>query len=411
MKAVDLFSGCGGLSCGLKQANLEILLATDHWSTALESYEANHPTTKTLCCEAHEFQNRVNDDKALKSILSSADIIVGGPPCQGFCGINRHRSKKDPRNSLVESFYLIIDRVRPRFFLMENVNGILSIDGGRPFSGLLSAFRESGYEVNYHIVQAGGFGVPQNRWRVFVLGSRDKRHIPPAPKPLFSFPRMPIFDAGRESNHAIWPLRDDPESLFPFLRYVNVRETIGDLPAVGNGEAYGVVSIKQSKSSRLIRWLNPNSQATTDHETLKLGPVSMERVHSLPAGSGASWVDLPLRLRPKNLSKLEDIRYRNRYGRLNWEGIFNTILHKPEPYWGRVLHPEQDRVISVRECARAQTFPDGFRFAGNTNDKYLQVGNAVPPILGMFLGWSFRLANDDRAVNTEIEAFGKRFQA
>jgi DNA (cytosine-5)-methyltransferase 1 len=135
----------------------------------------------------------------------------------------------------------------------------------------------------------------------------------------------------------------------------------------------------------------------------------MSRVKALPPDSGASWIDLPYDLQPENLKKLPDVRYKNRYGRLLWNGIFNTILHKPEPYWGRVLHPREDRLVSVRESARAQGFPDDFRLTGTIAEKYLQVGNSVPPILGIFLGWQVRFAFGDKDIAELIENHGQSF--
>ncbi len=109
----------------------------------------------------------------------------------------------------------------------------------------------------------------------------------------------------------------------------------------------------------------------------------MDRIKML--GPGASWVDLPPALQPANLKKGGG-SYDNRFGRLKWDGIFNTIVSKPEPYWGRYIHPTQDRVLSVRECARAQSIPDVFNFQGTLKEQYLQVGNAVPPTVAAYLG-------------------------
>jgi len=409
LRAIDLFSGCGGLSSGLSQAGIDIAIATDHWDVALNTFKMNHSNTQTVCCDGSDFLDIIRSDVRLSNVAKDIDLIVGGPPCQGFCGINRHRTSGDPRNSLIEVFFSVIQALNPRYFIMENVNGILSLDDGNAFNNLINSFRSIGYNVNYSVIQAGGFGIPQNRWRVFLFGSQTNMQQIDPPAPLFSFPRMPIFDAGRSSKHAIWPLLRNSNNLFNPIENVTVKEAIGDLCAIENGG--GVKSFRPDphEQSRYSKFLNPNSVEITDHECSRLGEISMSRVKALPPDSGASWIDLPYDLQPENLKKLPDVRYKNRYGRLLWNGIFNTILHKPEPYWGRVLHPREDRLVSVRESARAQGFPDDFRFTGTIAEKYLQVGNSVPPILGIFLGWQVRFAFGDKDIAELIENHGQSF--
>ena len=112
----------------------------------------------------------------------------------------------------------------------------------------------------------------------------------------------------------------------------------------------------------------------------------LPRICAVPKRPGAGWLDLPEHLKPRNLAKHQDKRYENRFGRLWWSGTFNTIVTRPYPYWGRFIHPEQDRVLSVRECARAQSLPDRMAFSGSLKSKYVQVGNAVPPLLAYAIG-------------------------
>ena len=122
-------------------------------------------------------------------------------------------------------------------------------------------------------------------------------------------------------------------------------------------------------------------------------------------------MDLPLHLQPRNLKKAGYGHYNNRFGRLDWDKNFSTILRKPEPYWGRVIHPEQDRLISVRECARAQGFPDWVQFRGKTSEKYAQIGNAVPPPLARALGWEIRRSLGDEKVKEEVEEYRRTMQS
>ena len=131
----------------------------------------------------------------------------------------------------------------------------------------------------------------------------------------------------------------------------------------------------------------------------------------MPFKPGAGWLDLPKDLQPRNLAKLGTPSYNYRFGRLHWDGYFTTITSKPEPYWGRFFHPEQQRIVSVRECARAQGFPDTFRFSGPLRARYAQIGNAVPPPLGRAIGWEIRRAAGDMMVVMEEEAYRRQIQA
>jgi DNA (cytosine-5)-methyltransferase 1 len=153
-----------------------------------------------------------------------------------------------------------------------------------------------------------------------------------------------------------------------------------------NGEGTEVSDYESEPESEYQLTLRDGSKKVYDHICTNHGAIMLERMRAIPKHPGAGWLDLPERLKPKNLLRHGDNRYDNRFGRLHWEGTFNTILTKPYPYWGRVIHPEQDRVLSVRECARAQSFPDSVRFSGSLSDKYKQVGNAVPPILAKAIG-------------------------
>ena len=147
--------------------------------------------------------------------------------------------------------------------------------------------------------------------------------------------------------------------------------------------------------------------------TPKLGALNEERVNNLPQTPGAGWQELPDHLKPMNLVRIGAVngnRFNHRFGRLDMNGIFNTILRKPEPLWGRLIHPNQNRFISVRECARAQGFPDLFSFSGKLSDKYGQIGNAVPPPMARALGWEIRRAAGEN-VDEEIEAYRRTMRS
>jgi DNA (cytosine-5)-methyltransferase 1 len=402
-KVFDLFSGCGGLSIGLDQAGLNVKWANEIWQPALESYLNNHPNVKLYACNARDLLvNIVSKNKNYPSI-GEVDVITGGPPCQGFSGWNRHRSIDDPRNSLVDVYFDIVSNIRPSVAVMENVTGILSLDNGKALNSIILGFESISYRVGVFIVQAGGYGVAQNRWRVFLIASREDVNKPSFIEPFHAFPRTVTFNATQHRDRILRPHL--PDNVLPgiALKHLNVRDTIGDLPAIKNGE----------KSSVNQKYITPRykqdvlfgSASLLDHECIKLGDLNMQRVLALPPNSGNSWVDLPENLRPKNLAKGGKLSYDNRFGRLVWGGIFNTMVTKPDPYWGRYIHPEQDRVLSVRECARVQGFPDNIKFAGKLREKYMQIGNAVPPPLGRALGWSIRSILGDNDWTVQLEDY------
>jgi DNA (cytosine-5)-methyltransferase 1 len=176
-----------------------------------------------------------------------------------------------------------------------------------------------------------------------------------------------------------------------------VRDAIGDLPHQVRDDVDERVEYACEPQSSLQRFLRDESTlGTTSHASFGLAPVSIERCKHIPPGGG--WLDLPNHLMPGNLARYRKRRrnsFHNRWGRLEWDGTFPTIITKPEPYWGRYIHPDADRVISVREAARAQGFPDSFRFCGPLSSQYRQVGNAVPPLLAYLLGLELARALGD----------------
>lgn len=378
---LDLFAGCGGLSIGLIQAGIKVRWANEINSQAAETYRRSHPGCRVFEEDINILYRRMLDsDKDLPQ-PGEVDLVAGGPPCQGFSGYNRHRSVEDPRNSLVESFLDVVEHIKPRYVLMENVPGMLSLDKGRVPTLVLAALESLGYDARLGILQAGYHGVPQNRWRVFILAAAIGLKLPEFPIPMHAFPRTTIFGATAFRANIVKPPNTGSDLFWKPKPTVTVGDAISDLPKIGNGGGEDELKVLTDPKSSYQRFLRGNCTTIWNHRCNRLGDVMLERCEAIPKRPGAGWLDLPDRLKPKNLLRHGDKRYDNRFGRLHWGGTFNTILTKVEPYWGRVFHPEQDRVISVRECARAQGFPDSVVFFGGTASQYAQVGNAVPPPL------------------------------
>jgi DNA (cytosine-5)-methyltransferase 1 len=270
--------------------------------------------------------------------------------------------------------------LQPRHLLIENVPGMLSMDSGKVVRGLLASLEEIGYSTRLGILQAGYYGLPQNRWRVFIWGAKHARP-PEFPEPTHQFPRTTIFGGKEFRSAVVKPAVAEPSLFGSLLPTVTVGDAIRDLPAIPNGCGVDQADYLAQPGSPYQRCLRGSQAILFDHRTTRLGETQMQRCQAVPKVPGAGWLDLPQHLKPKNLLRHGDQRYDNRFGRLHWAGTFNTILSAAHPYWGAVFHPEQDRVISVRESARAQGFPDSVRFMGPMTSRYEQVGNAVPPPL------------------------------
>jgi DNA (cytosine-5)-methyltransferase 1 len=384
--ALDLFAGCGGLTHGLQGVGVYAKWANENDKHAAETYRTSHSGTHVFEEDIQLLFQRILDGDDGVPKKGSVELLIGGPPCQGFSGYNRFRSLRDPRNSLVENFLDYVDFLRPRFVLLENVPGMLSLDKGKIVHLLLDTFETLGYNSNLGILQAGYYGLPQNRWRVFIWAALKGELLPMFPEPTHIFPRTTIFGAKEFREFVVLPPSSEPTLFWSPLPRITVKDTISDLPVIVNGGGKDVMAYNGLPESQYQEKLRAINDELFDHRCVKLGKESFERCCHIPKKKGAGWLDLPDDLKPKNLIRHGDNRYPNRFGRLYWEGNFNTILTRPEPYWGRVFHPTQDRVISVRECARAQGFPDKFRFSGPQSRRYKQIGNAVPPPLAKALG-------------------------
>lgn len=377
--AFDLFAGCGGLSLGLQEAGLDVRWANELDPDACQTYRQSHPTTRLIEGDANQTYERLRSREPGWPQPGEVDLLAGGPPCQGFSGYNRHRQASDPRNSLMETFLDFVDYLKPRYVLIENVAGLLSLSEGQVVSTLLDTLSLLGYRTRLGILQAGYYGLPQNRWRVFIWGAIAGRTVPEFPSPTHLFPRTTIFGATKFRRSVVQHLSVDRNLFHTPLPTVTVADAINDLPEIANGGGADEMDYGSAASSEYQRRLRGTQVSLLDHRTARLTGIQLQRCQAMPKKKGSGWTDLPPELRPNNLARHGDSRYSNRFGRLHWSGTFNTILSRPHPYWGTVFHPSQDRLISVRESARAQGFPDRVRFYGKVSSRYRQVGNAVPP--------------------------------
>jgi DNA (cytosine-5)-methyltransferase 1 len=281
----------------------------------------------------------------------------------------------------------VVSVINPRAVLIENVVGILSSSEGEVPHRLLDALDRLGFSPSLHVLQAGGYGVPQNRWRVFFVGLRGGEARFNAPEPTHFFPRLPIGGGATKWRDAVIHPISPANGMLPLAKPpITVGDAIGDLPPLANGQSLPPTEFAVEPQTDYQKCLRDDSSLLNNHSTKRLGSLQIRRVHHIPKKPWSCWNDLPDELKPNHLVRQGVVAYDNRFGRLWNEDFFNTILTDAHLYWGRVIHPEDDRVISVRESARAQGIPDSVVFYGRLSSQYRQVGNAVPPLLAEAIG-------------------------
>jgi DNA (cytosine-5)-methyltransferase 1 len=352
LTAIDLFCGAGGLSEGFRQAGFHVLVGQDYDARAGETFAATHPDATFI---GGPIQN-VSAEQLLAAAglrRGELDVIVGGPPCQGYSVYNHQRGETDPRASLFREYLRIVEGVQPCWLVMENVTGITSIAGGKIVEEIFAGMAELGYRVEMRVLRAEEFGVPQERRRVFFIATRTDAPI-------------------------LFPAPTHGEGLQPF---VTVWDAISDLPSLRNGEGgQEPVPYADAPKNGFQAVLRGNRTTVTNHSAPRLSRINEQRMRHIPPGG--SWRDIPRDLLPAGMLKAKRSDHTKRYGRPRKTDLACTILTKCDVHWGAYIHPVEDRAFTVREAARLQSFPDGFSFQGSRTEQYVQVGNAVPPLLG-----------------------------
>lgn len=352
---IDLFCGAGGLSEGLRQAGYSILCGNDIDPYASATYKKSHKET-VFIQESIRQLSPLDFLNATGLAKGELDCIAGGPPCQGYSVYNHQRGMHDERSHLFRDYLRIVEGLMPKWLVMENVTGIMSAGEGEAFQAVMSGIRSLGYQVEAKILRAEEYGVPQERRRVFFLANRIGAPI-------------------------VWPIKTHGNSLKPF---VTIFDAISDMPSLDNGEGIAESSYDSEPLSEFQRELRKGSNLVLNHAAPRLGAINIERMKYIP--QGGSWRDIPFELLPAGMKRAKRSDHTKRYGRMRWEGLSSTVLTKCDLHWGAFIHPDQNRAITVREAARIQSFPDWFKFEGPRTEQYVQVGNAVPPILGRKIG-------------------------
>ena len=379
---IDLFSGAGGLSEGLRQAGFHSLYANEVIKTYSETYARNHPDTLV-----DQRDIRSVDAKSIRQKLKleqgDLDLLAGGPPCQGFSINAPIRSNDDSRNHLFREFIRFVDEFQPKAVLIENVPGLVSFENGMTLQAILDELTNHGYHADVRILYAPHYGVPQTRWRTIIIGMKYQKDIQAAfPQPEYDAPLRVNFTSRFDGRNIIgFPQKNNLQP------HISVKDALSDLPVLNNGESgLECKNYRSLPKNRFQYLMREFSNGVFNHEAPRLSKINLERLKYIPVGG--NWTNIPDNLLPKGMQRARKSDHTKRYGRVNPDGLASTILTKCDPHWGAYFHYDQDRVFSVREAARIQTFPDHFIFTGSKAEQYEQVGNAVPPFLAAAIGHS-----------------------
>ena len=333
---IDLFSGVGGLSLGFEMAGFNAVLANEYDGSIAESYVKNRPHVKMIVNDI----TKLPIQETFSEYRSKVDLIVGGPPCQGFSQKGQRKSINDERNFLFRYYYEVVALVKPKYFVMENVPNLLTTENGFFKNEIETLFESIGYKIVADVLNASDFGVPQNRKRAVIIG-RLGDYALSMPKP-------------KTNKVTIW-------------------DAISDLAYLESGEGTEIQEYRYAPQSEYQKILRKNSSVLHNHVATKHSDLALERLRLIPPNKGREV------LPPEHLTKSI---YSGTWSRMLKDDISVTITTRFDtPSSGRFTHPFLNRAITVREAARIQSFPDTFVFYGNKTSQMKQVGNAVPPFL------------------------------
>lgn len=328
---MDLFCGIGGFSKGFEMAGFNVLCGIDNWEIAIETFKENHKNTNGILGDLTEL-----DDEYFKQYHDKIDVIIAGPPCQGFsmCG---KREVGDKRNELFQEVVRAVKIINPKVVIIENVVGLLSmknVDGEDVKYLIKSELEELGYITNYKILDASEHGVPQKRKRVFFIGSRIGE---------IEFPK-------------------------PQKKKVTVSEALSNIPDTSE-EFY------DEPTNNFQKIMADGEKKIYNHDPMRHNEKVLKRIENVP--QGGNWQDIP--------PEIYDVggTHSNNYRRLDPNKPSITIKHAIK---SMIIHPNFDRVITAREAARLQSIPDSFIIKGNKTAQHQQLANAVPPLLGYEIG-------------------------
>lgn len=364
-RVLDLFCGIGGLTLGLHRAGFDSIGGIDIWDEALATFDRNLSPIPSYKADIQSV--RIEDiESELGVTRAQIDVMAGGPPCQGFSTVGKRQSG-DPRNQLWISFFELVREIRPAYVLIENVEGMVVMDKGDVCRNIVDSFGELGFEMEYKLIRAADFGVPQLRKRVFFLGWLGGLEPVCFPQPTIS-------------------------------QHISVAEAIFDLPALSAGETACRYSGKPNSEYQKAR--RGAQTELYNHEAANHPHHLVEILKYVPDGGNRK--SIPDAMQPKS-------GFHNSYARLaSWKPAIAVTSNMRKPSSARATHPTQHRGLTVREGLRLQSFNDDFVAVGSRTSQYLQVGNAVPPLLAEAVGKSLMAAYQKNSAEKLLAARGRK---
>ena len=353
-KVLDLFCGCGGISEGFALAGFDIIGGIDFNEYAAKTFKHNFKKAKV-----HNIDITTFPDSQIEEEYSDADIIVGGPPCQGFSSANRwQKEMDDPRNKLFFEYIRFVQKIHPKIIMIENVRGLLTRDNGYAIRRIEEILGTEEYSINYKILDASEYGVPQNRKRAIIIGVRkDYKDL--------------SFDFNSLEKKEKTTVEDAIGELYCFERCDN-----------------GVKIIKTPPNTLLRKFFRNTDNSILDQDIVYPAQKVQDRIMHVP--QGGNWQDVPEELWPTNRKN----RHSSAYKRLDPNTQSCTI--DTGNAHSNYFHPIFHRIPTIRESARLQSFPDSFEFQGSRGSKYRQIGNAVPPLLAKAIADAImKILNDE----------------
>ena len=368
-KAISLFAGAGGCSLGFKNAGYDIVYSTDFNPAAVETYKANFSGSAVECQDITgiDFNSLLSK---LNLLPGDTDVLIGGPPCQGFSTAGP-RFWDDPRNHLLKHYIRALETIKPKWFMMENVEGILTSNEGKYINEVLQAFIALGYAVRLEKVYSHEYGIPQRRKRVIIIGNRLGID--------FGFPAPTTYSHGKIYRNS----------------EINIGHALFGLPAPPPTNE--PVRYAKDLTGHWVDQLRSRSGEVTEHFFPPVDHIQLERMSLLMPGQ--TMKDLPEHLQHESFKKRANRRVMDgtptekRGGAPS--GLKRMKIEEPcltitGAAIRELVHPVENRYLTLRECARIQTFPDSFIFCGNNSEKIQQIGNAIPPFLAQKFGEHIR---------------------
>lgn len=335
MKVIDLFSGVGGMSLGFKNQGAKIIMAIEKDKDIAYSYQKNHKETIVI----NEDITKIKIETVFREYKNEIDVVIGGPPCQGFSQKGARKSIKDERNFLFKYYYEVVKYLKPKYFLMENVPNLLTSEKGFFKQEIIEIFQSIGYELDIKILNAFDFGVPQMRKRAFILGKLGENKI-----------LLPVTNG---EKNVVW-------------------DAISDLAFLNSGEGKEEQNYLYETKSKYQKQMR-TSNILYNHKATCHSEIAIKRLKLVPPEGTRD--SLPEEEKTKSI-------YSGTWSRMKKNEPSVTITTRFDtPSSGRFTHPYLHRAITVREAARIQSFPDDFIFYKSKTSQMKQVGNAVPPLL------------------------------